>query len=297
MIDLLKSVLITIFIFLLQMAIYGTSLRPFITTWGATTEELRMPMKGDSQNLIIDSTRTILINAPQATTWKWLMQLGADRGGFFSYDFIEETMGYQTRHPDMQTPKFKNLEVGDLIRGSINEKSSLIPYHFHVQYVKPDSTLVLSHWGTLLLKKISPLQTRLIIRTQHARSKTIWMHLANYIITPLHYIMERRMLLGIKSRAENLKAVQFTPFKDMIWFFSLVTSAFLICYLIFKKTGITKRILAPLVFSTGWLLTLLLLNPLPLYSVVLLLILIAYIATTSNKHSIHPSTLTVDSHD
>ena len=82
-------------------------------------------------------------------------QLGADRGGFYSYDFIERAMGYKTRHQDLVKPEFKDIKVGNLVRGSIDEKSSLIPYNFRVLYVQPEETFVLDKWGTFLVEAVN----------------------------------------------------------------------------------------------------------------------------------------------
>ena len=109
-------------------------------------------MAGDNKALTITATRAILINVAKSDVWKWLIQLGADRGGFFSYDFIEEALGYKTRHQDLIKPEFKTIAVGDVVRGSIDEKSSIIPYNFRVLYVKPAETFVLDQWGTFFTK-------------------------------------------------------------------------------------------------------------------------------------------------
>ena len=112
---LIKSILIIIFIVVVQLLIYDFLLEPVITTWGASDKEVSMPMAGDSKFLTVTSTRAILINAAKADVWKWLIQLGADRGGFYSYDFIEQAMGYKTRHQHSIKPKFKDLAVGDRV--------------------------------------------------------------------------------------------------------------------------------------------------------------------------------------
>lgn len=110
---------------ILQLLIYDLFLKPIITTWGASEKETSLSMAGDDKTLTITSTRAILINASKSDVWKWLMQLGADRGGFYSYDFIEKAMGYKTRHRDLIKPEFKEIKVGDLIRGSIDEEGGL----------------------------------------------------------------------------------------------------------------------------------------------------------------------------
>ncbi|TAK71820.1 MAG: hypothetical protein EPO11_10870 [Gammaproteobacteria bacterium] len=250
---------------ILQLSIYDLFLKPIITTWGASKEEVSMRMVGDDKNLTITSTRAISINASKSDVWKWLIQLGADRGGFYSYDFIEKAMGYKTRHQDLIKPEFKKIETGDLVRGSIDEKSSIIPYNFRVLYVKPEETFVLDKWGIFLLKEINSRQTRLIIRTQEA--------VANYIMIPFHFIMERRTLMGIKARAEAGENVQLSESKDVLWFSAIVLSGFLICFFIFIARGFIQSIIIPFIFSLLWSCSLLLFDPTPWYSMSLLLVI------------------------
>src|SRR3989338_6212480 len=200
--NVIKSLVIIVFMILLQLSIYNFFLKPIITTWGVSEKEVSMPMAGDDKALTITSTRAILIDASKSDVWKWLIQLGADRNGFYSYTFIERAMGYKTRQQNSIKPEFKELKVGNVVRGSIDEKGSIIPYNFRVHYVKPGETLVLDNWGTFLLESVNNHQTRLVIRTQEIKSTNSWIRIAQYIVIPLHYIMERRTLMGIKERAE-----------------------------------------------------------------------------------------------
>ena len=206
----IKSFLIILFLIVIQLFIYDFFLKSMITTWGASKEEVAMPMAGDNETLKIISTRAITINAPKAEVWKWLIQLGADRNGFYSYTFLEELMGYKTRPHEMHQAEFSDIKVGNIIRGSMDEKSSLIPYNFTVLYVRPEETFVLRGWGTFLLKEVTPQQTRLIIRTQEVEASNLTLKIAHYVIIPLHYIMERRTLLGIKAQVEANKNASFS---------------------------------------------------------------------------------------
>ena len=287
--NLIKSTLIIIFIAVVQLLIYHFFIRPSIATWGASEKEIVMPMAGDDKSLNVMSTRAISINAPKSEVWKWLMQLGADRGGFYSYSFIEEALGYKTRHQDVIRAEFTEIAVGDFIRGSISEEKSIIPYNFRVLYVKPEETFVLEKWGTFLLKEVSSTQTRLIIRTQNVNSSNPWLKIANYIEFPLHYIMERRMLMGIKARVEAGENVYLSQSEDIFWFSGIVLSGFLICLLIFMGRGIIQTLIIPLVFSSYWLFSLLIFKPIPLYSIALLLVVcvVIFIITNSGRRKNH----------
>lgn len=284
----IKSMLIIIFIAVLQLCFYELFIKPIIITWGASAAEISTPMAGDDEAFTITSTRAILIDAPRSEVWKWLIQLGADRGGFYSYDFIEEAMGYKMRHSDSIKPEFKEIRVGEAVRGSIDEKSSIIPYNFKVLYVKPEQTLVLENWGTFLLEPVNNKQTRLVIRTQVAKNSNLWSGVANYIIVPFHFIMERGTLIGIKARAEAGENVPLSQTKDMVWFSAIVLSGFLICVLVFIGRGIIQSFILPSILGSYWLCILLVANPKPFYSISLLLIVCAIILTIRQKDTLHP---------
>lgn len=261
------------FIALFQLLIYGIFLRPIITTWGASEKEISMPMAGDDKNLIVTSTRAISIDTSKSEVWKWLIQLGADRGGFYSYSFIEEALGYETRHQDSITPEFKEIKVGDLIRGSINEKHSIFPYNFEVLYVKPEETLVLDKWGTFLLEEITSQQTRLVVRSQEvANKKNAWQSISSYLEIPFHFIMERRLLMGIKARAEAGENVEISQTRDIIWFSGVILSGLSICFFVYIARGFAQSIAIPSILSFFWMCSIWLTEPIPLYSVGTLLV-------------------------
>jgi hypothetical protein len=285
MYNVIKSILIIILITIIQLAIYDHFLKPIITTWGASEKEVTMRMAGDDKTLTILSTRAILINASKSDVWKWLIQLGADRGGFYSYDFIEKAMGYKTRHQDFIKPEFKEIIVGNLIRGSIDEGSSIIPYNFRVLYVQPEETFVLDKWGTFLLKEVDSRETRLIIRTQELESSNQWMKIANYIERPFHFIMERRTLMGVKARVEAGENVSLSQTEDVVWFSGIVFSGFLIYVLVFIGRGVIQSMIIPLVLSSWWLFSLLLFNPIPLYSISFLLVVCVTILSVMHTRS------------
>ena len=165
-----------------------------------------------------------------------------------------------------------SISLGDLIRASTDERSGIIPYNFRVLYVKPENTFVLDKWGTFLLKKVNARQTRLIIRTQIAKTTSLKLKAINYLVIPLHFIMERRTLMGIKARAEAGENIQLSQSKDILWFFGIVLSGLLIWVLVFIGRGTIQSIIIPTVLGLFWLLSFLLFNPIPLYSIGLLLV-------------------------
>ena len=121
----------------IQLIIGITVIKPLIFTWGSTDQEVTMPMPGDHLAPFISSTRSITINAPISQVWDWLIQLGADRGGFYSYWFIEKPLGYKYRVQDRIEPEFKEMKVGRIIKASLDQSKSVIDYGFPVVEVDP----------------------------------------------------------------------------------------------------------------------------------------------------------------
>ncbi|MEJ2621370.1 MAG: hypothetical protein P8163_14220, partial [Candidatus Thiodiazotropha sp.] len=145
MFNFIKSIAIILLMVSLQFGLYLLLYNQKCNTWGATNEEVTASMEGDSIAPFITSTRAITIDAPVADVWRWVMQLGADRGGFFSYNFIEEALGYITRDQQIVEAGFDDFVVGDIVRGSIEEEKSLIAYRFPVVSVKHEQYLILEN--------------------------------------------------------------------------------------------------------------------------------------------------------
>ena len=59
--------------------------------WGVSDEELDRPMAGDGEVQCPNyrSDRAVLIHARPEEIWPWLAQMGWGRGGFYSYDWLE----------------------------------------------------------------------------------------------------------------------------------------------------------------------------------------------------------------
>ena len=260
----IKSVLIIFLMIVLQLIVHILMVKPIITTWGASDSELNLPMIGDKLAPSIISTRAISINASKAEVWKWVNQLGADRAGFFSYTFLEKVLGYEAIPFDPTTNEFKPLIVGDIILGSIDRDKSVIIFEFPVLDVVPEDSFVLEDWGTFKVVPVSESQSRLIVRTQSFDQSNQNFNLADLIGMPDHYIMERRMLLGIKEKAEGKENKYLSPIADILWFFGIVFSFFGICFLIFKLKG-AQSIIIPSGLGILWLFALFVINPIPQY--------------------------------
>ena len=84
------------------LAAYVFLIRPWHLKWGATEEELKMPLPGDElvKHPKLNATHAITINAPVAEVWPWLVQVGQKRGGFYSYTWLENLVGCEMSNAD-----------------------------------------------------------------------------------------------------------------------------------------------------------------------------------------------------
>jgi hypothetical protein len=197
----------TLFVVLALALVYWFPVRRWMARWGATPSDLTRVMAGDS--LIVDptysGTMAVIVNAPPEHTWPWLVQMGYQRGGLYSYDWLDRLFGYLDRPSATRIlPEFQHLAVGDKIplgRGPA----------WPVAATEPRRALVLDmrnmggiDWVWQFgLYPVDEKRTLLVSRSRvHAR--TVWAWLLTFAIEPAGFVMTRRMLLGLKQRAEAL---------------------------------------------------------------------------------------------
>ena len=198
---------------------YQNYIRPWHLRWGATDEELAESLPGDEvkTDAVNQVTHAITIGASAEDVWKWLIQIGQDRGGFFSYDWLENVFGLQVRNANKIEPEFQHLKVGDFVRsahrgwlgGRFDETAG-----WYVVELEPGRTLVLrdeierGSWA-FILRPIGTDRTRLIIRARGGKPETAGGKLFVYgFVEPAHFIMERKMLLTLKARAEAMERAE-----------------------------------------------------------------------------------------
>ena len=187
------------------LAAYVLAVRPWHLRWGATDEELTEKFPGDElvPHPNTEATHAVTINAPVEEVWPWLVQIGQDKGGFYSYSWLENLVGCQLRNADHVMPEFQQLAVGDTVR--LHPQAPPLP----VLICEPRKTLVLGNnmdypgtWG-FYLKALDEGKTRLVIRGRGEWGQGLLNWLGAYaLFEPAHFIMERKMMLGIKDRAE-----------------------------------------------------------------------------------------------
>jgi hypothetical protein len=198
-------------VILTVLALYWFPIRRWMNRWGATPSDLTRVMAGDT--LLTDptysGTTAIVINARPEHIWPWLVQIGYQRGGLYSYDWLDRLFGYLDRPSSTRVlPEFQHLAVGDRIplgRGP----------SWPVAVIEPHRALVLDmrnlggfDWVWQFgLYTVDENRTQLVSRSR-VRTKTIWARLGTHVIEPAGFLMTRRMLLGLKQRAESLQAAK-----------------------------------------------------------------------------------------
>jgi hypothetical protein len=178
-----------------------------VLTWGATEEEAGRSLPGDEllEDPAVVSTRAITIDAPPSAVWPWLVQMGSGRGGAYTYDWIENLFGLGMHSAERINPEWQNLAVGDVIPG----RESL--QGMRVEVLDPERALVTrSEDGTwvwaFVLEDLGG-RTRLLSRNRIAMpDPSPGDRIGMAVMEPGSLVMERKMLHGIKERAERLVA-------------------------------------------------------------------------------------------
>ncbi|MBN1536632.1 MAG: hypothetical protein JW908_07870 [Anaerolineales bacterium] len=263
----MSIILNLVLIIVLLPIVHIIFLRPNILTWGATKQEADMPLPGDELAPFISATRAITIDAPINEVWQWLIQLGADRGGFFSYAFIEKILGYEFQETESISQP-QDMQMGRIIPASIDESKSAIKLNFPVVAVEPGKYYVLGGWGPFVLKELNPTKTRLIVRTHGQETHNIPGKISDFLGEMGHYIMERRMMMGFKAAAEKRPIPAWV---DNLWLLGLVLSACGIAGMVLMGAGIPGILLSTF-YAIIWLWVFLIPAPRPQYSNLLMLV-------------------------
>lgn len=199
-------------------------LTPFLrgprTHWGVDVETAARDYPGDE--LIAAPrwgwTHGIEVEAPTAEVWGWVAQIGADRGGFYSYQWLENVVGCGVRNAEVVHPEWEVKLGGGL---SLHPKMpplrvvSLVPGRSFVGHMAPDEAArsqgrwVEATW-LFLIEPLGEDRCRFISRYRCASSEDLGTRLSfgQAAVEPIGFAMDRRMLLGVKERAERQRSVR-----------------------------------------------------------------------------------------
>ena len=182
--------------------LYRLLLRRPILNWGATDAEAHARLPGDEllENADGVATRAITIDAPASAVWPWIAQMGpSPRGGAYTYDWIENLLGLDMHSADRVLPEYQHPQVGDTLGYGKNR--------MRIERVESQRVLATrsedGNWVWTFVLDEQDGRTRLISRNRF-RLPTLTAKIGMVPMEPASLVMERRMLRGIKRRAERL---------------------------------------------------------------------------------------------
>ena len=187
--------------------IYLVFLHPWLIQWGVATQEQQLVLPGDELDPAPYVTRAITIEAPPSAVWPWLVQMGQDRGGFYSNTWLENLFGGDIHNAQTVHPEWQQRAIGD--RVPLARPDLLFGVgaaaHTDIVVLQPQHAIGIIV-GRFVLEPLGDSGTRLLFReslqTQGPPAQgpagvraVVW--------DPLHFVMVHRVLEGIKERAEG----------------------------------------------------------------------------------------------
>jgi hypothetical protein len=203
------------------LAAYVGLIRPWISRWNATDDELLKTQPGDEiiPHPLLNTTRSVLIQAPAEKVWPWVVQIGFGRGGFYSFDQLERAAGLKgLRSAAEIDPNLQKLKQGDTIHISpvtpmtveVLKRNRAMVLHtimspFTAQPLDPRNPPQpwLDWTWSFLVTPLNEYTCRLAsrVRAVYAPYFLLWPLMA-LGVEPAAFIMDRKMLLTIKERVE-----------------------------------------------------------------------------------------------
>jgi hypothetical protein len=168
--------------------LYAGPVRRWMRSWGAR------PGEGTAT----EPVHAIELEAPAEAVWPWLAQIGQDRGGFYSYEWLENIAGCRMRNADRIHPEWQQREIGE--RVMLHPLNGLVVKRF-----EPGREIALEGWGSFAVEPIDESRSRVVCRGEPRDNLPFAIYYTLLVELP-HFLMERRMLLGIKERAEAATA-------------------------------------------------------------------------------------------
>jgi hypothetical protein len=108
------------------------------------------------------STRAITVNAPVEAVWPWLAQIGQDRAGFSSYEWLGDLAGCQMHNADVVHPEWQQQAIAETVKLHWALGNTVARF-------EPNHALMLSGWDAFVVEPLSDQRTRVILRGRKAR--------------------------------------------------------------------------------------------------------------------------------
>jgi len=190
-------------------AVYFCFLYPWFMNWGAASNERQAALPGDPPTERVPHssrwfTRAITIHAPSPAVWQWLVQMGQDRAGFYSNTWLENLTGAGIHNADVIHPEWQRREIGDhvlLARPDLLGGIFARMAQTRIVALEPER-LIADIPCRFVLESLDEKTTRLLLR--ESLPSNLAARVFNSVLwDPIHFVMEQRMLRGIKERAEG----------------------------------------------------------------------------------------------
>lgn len=211
----LRIIGIALIVLVLLGVAYFVAVVPWMYTWGATADEIRAVLPGDElvPNPVAQTTQAVTILARPEQIYPWLMQIGVDRGGMYSYDWLENLAGLNVHTIDRIVPELQNVKPGDFWGFTPQNYSMPDGPGVYVVWLEPNKAMVgcfgmrsappppcAGTWQLVLLPK-SDGTTRLILRSRTDAASPMT-GVFGAIFDPITFVMSRGMLLGFRDRIQ-----------------------------------------------------------------------------------------------
>jgi hypothetical protein len=188
-------------------ALYIWKVRPWMATWGTVGDEARQGLTGDEHvpEPMVQATRAVTVGAPPEEVWPWLVQMGLDRGGFYSYDRLDNE-GQPSA--TIIIPELQDLQEGDEIlldRKATVRVTHLDPLQAMVWALldaEVELGLIANMSMAYVLERLEGDRTRLISRVRAHIQGDLALPYVYLFDEWINFVMQRKQLLGIKARAE-----------------------------------------------------------------------------------------------
>ncbi|MFZ6030652.1 MAG: hypothetical protein ACOYYS_23340 [Chloroflexota bacterium] len=220
----LKRIFGGIAIVLLVLVLGYLVIRPLHLNWGTASEDVARAMPGDLDGA--RWTRAITIEATPEQIWPWLVQWGQGRGGWYSYDWLENLFGFDIHTADHIVPEYQDLKLGDPICMAANMCVSFVsaiePFQWFGWQSKDDAGK--PFWTFMIgLFPLDKTHTRLVIRESF--DAAMMPPVAAFVLEIPDVVMELKTLDTLKQRAEGHSASGWvTAYEIGIWLTAFVIS-------------------------------------------------------------------------
>jgi hypothetical protein len=190
---------------------YLWRVEPWFRCWGASEAERVAPLPVDDlvEPGVRSNTRAITVDAPIDEVWPWLVQIGQDRAGFYSYTILENLVGAGMHNATYPHPEWQLRLRGDSVwlasEARWRDRGRQV-----AACVDPPRALILvspADWARLergdratgawafFLEARGPFSTRFLVRSSGGAVGT-------HVFDAIHFVMEQKMMRGLRDRAE-----------------------------------------------------------------------------------------------